>query len=64
MMQAVHYFYGYFRVVDTVGEEVNMSVPSGGFGNLCGGSIARMMGLPVHTFVVASNKNDILNRIF
>jgi threonine synthase len=64
MMQAVHYFYGYFQVVHYVGEEINMSVPSGGFGNLCGGSIARMMGLPVHTYVVASNKNDSLNRIF
>jgi threonine synthase len=64
LMQAVHYFFGYFQVVDYVGEEINMSVPSGGFGNLCGGSIARTMGLPVHTYVVASNKNDSLNRIF
>jgi len=64
MMQAVHYFYGYFRVVDFVGEEINTSVPSGGFGNLCGGSLARIMGLPVQTYVVASNRNDSLNRIF
>jgi threonine synthase len=40
MMQTVHYFYGYFRVVDVIGEEINMSVPSGGFGNLCARGLA------------------------
>ena len=64
MMQIVHYFYGYFRVVDTIGEEINMSVPSGGFGNLCAGGLAHKMGLPISTFVVANNKNSCLHRIF
>lgn len=64
MMQTVHYFYGYLQVVDTIGEEINMSVPSGAFGNLCAGGLARKMGLPVHSFVVANNTNACLHRIF
>jgi threonine synthase len=64
MMQTVHYFYGYFQVVDTIGEHINMSVPSGGFGNLCAGGLARKMGLPVNYFVSANNKNACLHRIF
>ena len=64
MMQTVHYFYGYLRVVDTIGEQVNMSVPSGGFGNLGAGAIARKMGLPVKKFIIANNKNACLHRVF
>jgi len=64
MMQTVHYFYGYFQVVDSIGEQINMSVPSGGFGNLCAGGLARKMGLPINYFVVANNKNACLHRIF
>lgn len=64
MMQTVHYFYAYFQVVDSIGERINMTVPSGAFGNLCAGSLARKMGLPVTTFVVANNTNACLHRIF
>jgi len=64
MMQTVHYFYGYFRVVDVIGEEINMSVPSGGFGNLCAGGLARKMGLPIKYLIAANNKNACLHRIF
>ena len=64
MMQTVHYFYGYLQVVDTIGEQINMSVPSGAFGNLCAGGIAREMGLPIKYFIVANNKNACLHRIF
>lgn len=64
MMQTVHYFYGYLQVVDTIGEKVNMSVPSGGFGNLCAGGLARKMGLPIKYLVAANNKNACLHRIF
>jgi len=64
MMQTVHYFYGYFQVVDTIGEKITMSVPSGAFGNLCAGSLARKMGLPISNFVVANNQNACLHRIF
>ncbi len=64
MMQTVHYFYGYLQVIDRIGEQINMSVPSGAFGNLCAGSIARKMGLPIKYFVVANNENACLHRIF
>ena len=64
MMQTVHYFYGYFRVAEKVGDPVNFAVPSGGFGNLCAGALARMMGLPAKTLVVANNENACLHRIF
>ena len=64
MMQTVHYFYGYLRIAKEVGAPVNMAVPSGGFGNLCAGGLARKMGLPIHYLVVANNQNACLNRIF
>ena len=64
MMQTVHYFYSYLQVVDTVGEQVNMSVPSGGFGNLCAGGLARKMGLPLKYLIAANNQNSCLHRIF
>jgi len=64
MMQTVHYFYGYFRTVDQVGDRVNFAVPSGAFGNLCAGSMARDMGLPVGKFIIASNENKCLQRTF
>lgn len=64
MIQTVHYFYGYLQIADTIGEEVSMSVPSGGFGNLCAGGLARKMGLPVKNLIVANNNNECLNRIF
>ena len=64
MMQTVHYFYGYFRVCKFIGQSINMIVPSGGFGNLCAGGLARKMGLPVKKLIIANNKNECLNRIF
>jgi threonine synthase len=64
MVQAVHYFYGYYRVVDQPGDEVVFSVPSGAFGNLFGGYLARSMGLPVHTFICANNVNKALHTAF
>lgn len=64
MMQTVHYFYGYLQMVDKVGDLLNFAVPSGAFGNLCAGSLARMMGLPVGKFIIANNQNACLHRIF
>ena len=64
MIQTVHYFYGYLQVADRVREEVSMCVPSGAFGNLCAGGIARKMGLPVKYYIIANNKNECLHRIF
>lgn len=64
MIQTVHFFYGYLQIADTIGEELSMSVPSGGFGNLCAGGLARKMGLPITNLIVANNNNQCLNRIF
>lgn len=64
MIQTVHFFYGYFQIADNTDEEVSMSVPSGGFGNLCAGGLARKMGLPIKNLIVANNSNECLNRIF
>lgn len=64
MMQSVHYFYAYFQTTTRIGEPVSMAVPSGGFGNLCGGSLARKMGLPIRKLIAANNKNACLHRIF
>jgi threonine synthase len=63
LMQTVHYFYGYLRVAETVGDHLVFSVPAGAFGNLCAGELARAMGLPV-SFICATNKNKTLHRIF
>jgi len=64
MVQTVHYFYGYLQLADGVGEPIHFCVPSGGFGNLCAGSLARLMGLPIDFLVVGNNKNACLHRIF
>jgi len=64
MVQAVPYFYGYFKAVDRVGEKVIFSVPSGAFGNLFGGYLARAMGLPVEAFICANNANAALHTVF
>jgi len=60
----VHYFYGYLQVAEEIGEDISIAVPSGGFGNLCGGGLARKMGLPIKYLIAANNKNACLNRIF
>jgi len=57
--QSVYYFYAYSRLVKQIpDEQIIFSVPSGNFGNLMGGVIAREMGLPVSRFVVSTNEND------
>lgn len=62
--QIVYYFKAYFAVVKQVGEEVSFAVPSGNFGNVCAGHIARMMGLPIRKLIVATNENDVLDEFF
>jgi len=62
--QVVYYFKGYFAVTRNNSEQVSFAVPSGNFGNVCAGHIARMMGLPVKKLVVATNENDVLDEFF
>ncbi len=62
--QSVYYFKGYFAVADEVGAPVSFAVPSGNFGNIFAGHIARQMGLPIHRLVLATNENDVLDEFF
>jgi threonine synthase len=62
--QIVYYFKGYFAVTQNNSEQVDFSVPSGNFGNVCAGHIARMMGLPIRKLIVATNENDVLDEFF
>ena len=62
--QIVYYFKAYFAVVKNVGDPVSFAVPSGNFGNVCAGHIARLMGLPIKHLIVATNENDVLNEFF
>ena len=62
--QIVYYFKAYLAVAKEIGEPVSFSVPSGNFGNVCAGHIARMMGLPVKKLIVDTNENDVLDEFF
>ena len=62
--QIVYYFRGYFAVTKSNDEEVAFAVPSGNFGNICAGHIARMMGLPIARLILATNENDVLDEFF
>ncbi len=62
--QVVYYFKGYFAVTESNDQQVDFAVPSGNFGNVCAGHIARMMGLPIRKLVVATNENDVLDEFF
>jgi len=65
MAQVVYYFAGYFQLPESkAGGKASFTVPSGNFGNVCAGHVARMMGLPVHQLVVATNENDVLDEFF
>ena len=64
MAQVVYYFAGYFQATSSNEECVSFCVPSGNFGNVCAGHVARMMGLPIEHLVVATNENDVLDEFF
>ena len=64
LAQVVYYFAGYFQATETNAEKVSFTVPSGNFGNICAGHVARMMGLPIARLVVATNENDVLDEFF
>jgi len=62
--QVVYYFRGYFAATTDNAERVSFTVPSGNFGNVLAGHIARQMGLPISRLVVATNENDVLDEFF
>lgn len=64
LAQVVYYFKAYFAVSQNNDERISFCVPSGNFGDICAGHIARMMGLPIHRLMVATNENDVLNDFF
>ena len=64
LAQVVYYFAGYFQVTHSDTEQVSFTVPSGNFGNVCAGHVARQMGLPIAKLVVATNENDVLDEFF
>jgi threonine synthase len=68
MSQVVYYFKGYLAAVKQcglrIGDPVSFSVPSGNFGNVFSGFVAKSMGLPIRKLVVATNENDVLDEFF
>ncbi len=66
LAQVVYYFAGYFQATKSAaaGAKVTFAVPSGNFGNICAGHVARMMGLPIDRLVLATNENDVLDEFF
>jgi len=64
LAQVVYYFAGYFQATTANAQKVSFTVPSGNFGNVCAGHVARMMGLPIDKLVVATNENDVLDEFF
>ncbi|MEC0090316.1 threonine synthase [Paenibacillus macquariensis] len=63
LAQSVYYFYAYFQIEQgDQPKKVNVSVPSGNFGNIFSGFLAKMMGLPIHKLIIATNENNILER--
>ena len=69
LAQMVYYVYAYLRVTKPApagapAPKVSFSVPTGNFGDILAGYYAKRMGLPVDQMVVATNRNDILDRFF
>ncbi len=62
--QAVYYFKAYFAATKSNDELVSFAVPSGNFGNIYAGHVARMMGLPIKRLVLATNENNVLDEFF
>jgi len=62
--QLVYYFYGYFRATASNAEEISFSVPTGNFGDILAGHVARRMGLPIRNLILATNENDVLEEFF
>jgi threonine synthase len=62
--QVVYYFKGYFAATRQNDEQVSFAVPSGNFGNIFAGHVAKRMGLPIRRLILATNENDVLDEFF
>jgi len=62
LAQVVYYFYAWFRVTDAGGSDIVFSVPTGNFGDIFAGYVAKRMGLPIKRLLLATNENNILTR--
>jgi threonine synthase len=62
--QIVYYFKGWLAVTERDDQEVSFAVPSGNFGNICAGYIAKRMGLPIRRLILATNENNVLDEFF
>lgn len=61
--QLAYYFSGYVQACGEIGKEIDFVVPSGNFGNVLAGYIAKKMGVPIRRLIVASNENDVMHRL-
>jgi len=62
--QVVYYFKAWLAITTRDEDEISFAVPTGNFGNVCAGHVARMMGLPIRRLIVATNENDVLDEFF
>jgi threonine synthase len=62
--QVVYYFKGYFAATRADNEQVSFAVPTGNFGNIYAGYVARRMGLPIRRLILATNENNVLDEYF
>lgn len=64
LAQVVYYVAGWLQATDNADDVVSFAVPSGNFGNICAGHVARQMGLPIDTLILATNENNVLHEFF
>ncbi len=64
LAQVIYYFKGYFDNSKTEEDQVDVVVPSGNFGNIFAGILARAMGVPIRKLVLATNENNVLDEFF
>ena len=64
LAQVVYYVALYLRATDADGQTVTFAVPSGNFGNICAGHVARSMGVPIDRLILATNENNVLDEFF
>jgi len=64
MAQVVYYITSWLKMTENNDEQVSFCVPTGNFGDICAGHIARLMGLPIDRLIVATNENDVLDEFF